>query len=89
MARVVEQSRTPLPHRLSATRLAWLFPYCNRPGSQPPQYQLYFPLHPALRALSAQPGEKTRAARWREHAMNIARPYPYLMKELQNRAIND
>ena len=34
-------------------------------------------------------GEETRANRWRERAMHIARPYPYLMEELQNRAIND
>lgn len=27
--------------------------------------------------------------RWPERTMDIARPYPYLMKELKNRAIND
>jgi hypothetical protein len=30
-------------------------------------------------------GEETRARRWRERALDIARPYPYLLAELQNR----
>lgn len=33
-----------------------------------------------------QSGEETRAKRWRELAMDIARPYPYLSQELQKRA---
>ena len=36
-----------------------------------------------------QSGEKNRGDRWPERTMDIARPYPYLMKELKNRAIND
>ena len=34
-------------------------------------------------------GEKNRGDRWPERTMDIARPCPYLMKELKNRAIND
>ena len=36
-----------------------------------------------------QSGEKNLDERLAERTMDIARPYPYLMKELKNRAIND
>jgi len=66
----------------------WGIPSIDRPSSQSPQYQLYFPyMLPAEHYL--QSGEKNRDERLAERTMDIARPYPSLKKKLKNRAIND